>query len=313
MDLDSIGEFARRAGRSTSHRSSGPGKPSSSRRRSRRRGTAAVRRRAADGRHRTPVLPDGQDRHRAGHVAGVYDTARVNGGIVYQGAPYEGLTCDFLEIAWAAGGGTCAERQDVGDRLAREPPRPAVHGRRDPQRCGALAGDGHGRVRIAHVLLHRRSRVHARLALRLQGRRPALEHRESSTSFRCRPSRAAVVPAPRWPRPRDFGVRKESAWRGAGRRLPDVTERASARCDTCERPTRAVGGLQRPAVEEALPYAGVLKQAIEVARARPVTPDYHDISAAIYTNVNAALNGAASPAAALKAADRQINAALRRK
>jgi multiple sugar transport system substrate-binding protein len=68
-----------------------------------------------------------------------------------------------------------------------------------------------------------------------------------------------------------------------------------------------------PAVKEALPYAAVLKQAIEVARARPVTPEYHDISAAIYTNVNAALNGVASPAAALKAADRQINAALRRR
>ena len=26
------------------------------------------------------------------------------GGIVYQGAPYEGLTCDYLELAFAAGG-----------------------------------------------------------------------------------------------------------------------------------------------------------------------------------------------------------------
>ena len=30
--------------------------------------------------------------------------AGENDGIVYQGAPYEGLTCDFLELAFAAGG-----------------------------------------------------------------------------------------------------------------------------------------------------------------------------------------------------------------
>src|SRR3712207_5288531 len=34
----------------------------------------------------------------------VYAQAKSNDGIVYQGAPYEGLTCDFLDIATAAGG-----------------------------------------------------------------------------------------------------------------------------------------------------------------------------------------------------------------
>src|SRR3954452_6894739 len=34
----------------------------------------------------------------------VYKAAKSQGGIVYQGAPYEGLTCDFLELAYAAGG-----------------------------------------------------------------------------------------------------------------------------------------------------------------------------------------------------------------
>jgi len=34
----------------------------------------------------------------------VYQQAAENDGIVYQGAPYEGLTVDFLEIAFAAGG-----------------------------------------------------------------------------------------------------------------------------------------------------------------------------------------------------------------
>ena len=39
----------------------------------------------------------------------VYEVAGQNDGIVYQGAPYEGLTCDFLEIAYAAGGEVLSE------------------------------------------------------------------------------------------------------------------------------------------------------------------------------------------------------------
>jgi trehalose/maltose transport system substrate-binding protein len=34
----------------------------------------------------------------------VYADAKAKNGIVYQGAPYEGLTCDFLELAFSAGG-----------------------------------------------------------------------------------------------------------------------------------------------------------------------------------------------------------------
>ncbi|HTE62097.1 MAG TPA: extracellular solute-binding protein, partial [Solirubrobacteraceae bacterium] len=39
----------------------------------------------------------------------LYTEAKANGGIVYQGASYEGLTCDFLELAFAAGGEVLSE------------------------------------------------------------------------------------------------------------------------------------------------------------------------------------------------------------
>ncbi|MGI8779666.1 MAG: extracellular solute-binding protein [Solirubrobacteraceae bacterium] len=40
---------------------------------------------------------------------GVYQEAARSGGIVYQGAAYEGLTVDFLELAFAAGGQVLSE------------------------------------------------------------------------------------------------------------------------------------------------------------------------------------------------------------
>src|SRR6201999_815412 len=42
----------------------------------------------------------------------VYSKAKAQGGIVYQGAPYEGLTCDFLELAFAAGGSVLSDGGD---------------------------------------------------------------------------------------------------------------------------------------------------------------------------------------------------------
>src|SRR5215210_7274334 len=39
----------------------------------------------------------------------VYSQAKSKGGIVYQGAAYEGLTCDFLELFFGAGGEVLSE------------------------------------------------------------------------------------------------------------------------------------------------------------------------------------------------------------
>jgi multiple sugar transport system substrate-binding protein len=65
-----------------------------------------------------------------------------------------------------------------------------------------------------------------------------------------------------------------------------------------------------PQVKKALPYAAVLKQTIEQARARPVSPVYPQISQAIYKNVNAALSGQMSAQDAMKNAQSQIEKAL---
>ena len=65
-----------------------------------------------------------------------------------------------------------------------------------------------------------------------------------------------------------------------------------------------------PKVQEALPFAAELKQAIEQAKSRPVSPVYPQISEAIYKNVNEALSGATSPEDALKNGQAQMEQAL---
>lgn len=65
-----------------------------------------------------------------------------------------------------------------------------------------------------------------------------------------------------------------------------------------------------PKVRKALPFAPELREAVKQAKSRPVSPVYTQISRAIYKNVNAALSGSISPQDALKAADDEIGKAL---
>ena len=65
-----------------------------------------------------------------------------------------------------------------------------------------------------------------------------------------------------------------------------------------------------PDVQDAMPFASELEQAVEQAKSRPVTPVYPQVSQAIYENVYRALTGQAQPDEALAQADRDIEDAL---
>jgi multiple sugar transport system substrate-binding protein len=244
---------------------------------------------------------------------GVYDSARVNGGMVYQGGPYEGLTCDFLEIAWAAGGEVLA-------------PNGRTSAINSPENLRALQFMVDGiRSGAAPSLVTFMDEFVSHMSFFTGG--PAFMRDWPYAYKDVGPDSSIVgkfdvVPLPAFAGGGRAGVLGGldlviSAYaknpRGAVLAVDYLTSSsAQALAATHVNAAPVLSAVyDDPAVKEALPYAGVLKQAIEFARARPVTPDYHDISAAIYTNVNAALNGAASPAAALRAADRQINAVLR--
>ena len=73
----------------------------------------------------------------------------------------------------------------------------------------------------------------------------------------------------------------------------------------------ALASLYRdPKVQQALPAIGDLEDAIFAARSRPVTPNYQEISDAISTNVNRALQGSLSPREALASANDAMQQAL---
>jgi multiple sugar transport system substrate-binding protein len=63
-------------------------------------------------------------------------------------------------------------------------------------------------------------------------------------------------------------------------------------------------------VQKALPFAQELRQAVEQAQPRPVSPVYPQISEAIYTNVHDALSGKVEPDAAVQQMAEDIQSAL---
>jgi multiple sugar transport system substrate-binding protein len=65
-----------------------------------------------------------------------------------------------------------------------------------------------------------------------------------------------------------------------------------------------------PAVKKAMPFASELRDAIDQAKPRPVSPVYPQISEAIYNNVYAALQGDMSPDEAASKMNEEIDKAL---
>jgi multiple sugar transport system substrate-binding protein len=65
-----------------------------------------------------------------------------------------------------------------------------------------------------------------------------------------------------------------------------------------------------PGVEETMPYAAQLLEAVENATSRPVSPVYSQISQAVYENVSKAIAGQQSPEDALERGQEQIEKAL---
>jgi multiple sugar transport system substrate-binding protein len=242
----------------------------------------------------------------------VYQQAQQNGGIVYQGAAYEGLTCDFLELLFAAGGTVLNDDQSKStinspqavkalqfmvDGIKNGAAPKAVTTYMEPESLTAFQTGKYAFMRnwpYAYALNEKAAKVKGKFKVMPfptfegGGKAGILGGHNSVISAYSKNPGAAL---------------KLIQFIGS----PEI-QRAYASQFSLTPVRNDV--YDDPAVKKALPFAAELKTAVEQAKARPVSPVYPQISQAIYKNVNAALAGQESPADAMKNAQSQIDKAL---
>jgi multiple sugar transport system substrate-binding protein len=243
----------------------------------------------------------------------LYTQAKANGGIVYQGASYEGLTCDYLELAFAAGGKV----------LSPDGKKSVIN---SPQNLKALQFMVDGiKSGAAPKAVTTYMEEESRRAF--ESGKPAFMRNWSYAYAlgNAKGSKVAhkfkVAPFPTF----EGGTKAAilgghnlvvSAYsknpKGAVQLIDFLTSDQIEAQDAAKYSLTPVlnATYDEASVKKAMPFAAELKQAVTQAHARPVSPVYPQISQAIYKNVNAALSGQMSPQDALKKADSQINSAL---
>jgi trehalose/maltose transport system substrate-binding protein len=243
----------------------------------------------------------------------VYQQAGQQGGLVYQGAPYEGLTCNYLELAFAAGGtvlspdgkkSTIDSPQNVKalqlmvDGIKNSQAPKAVTTYQEPQTDQAFTSGRYGFMRNWTYAYAADNTGASKVKGKYQvaplpsfeggGKAGILGGHNSVISVYTKNPGLALKLADFYAS--DAFQKKALAKYSQAAIIPSV--------------------YSDPEVKKAIPYAPQLLQALGQAKARPVSPVYPQISQAIYKNVNDALAGRESPQDALKKANSQITSAL---
>jgi multiple sugar transport system substrate-binding protein len=241
----------------------------------------------------------------------MYEEAQKGNGLIYQGARYEGLTVNFLELLYSAGGNVInedgteatADSQETRDVLTfmnqgiedGAVPKAVTTYMEEESRRAFEAGDATFMRNWPYAYaLAKDSNIADDFAVTTfpsyQGNQGAgvlggydlaisaySENPEGSLAF---------INFATSPEQQVLMVTKAS--------LPPVT--TSVYTD--------------PQVEKTLPFAAELLDAVEQAEPRPVSPVYPQISEAIYTNVFAALQGDMTPDEAASTMNEEIQKAL---
>src|SRR5215208_4266841 len=242
----------------------------------------------------------------------VYDLAKQNDGIAYQGASYEGLTVDFLELAFAAGGKILSEdgkTAEIDSPENLEALKFMVDGIKDGAAPKAVTTYMEEPARRAFEA----GRV---TFLRNWPYVYATANRAKATK-----GNFDVAPFPEWEGGGKAGIlggfnlviSTYSKNPGAALKFIDYMTHDERQAEDIVKysdasPLNAV--YDDPEVQKAQPFAAELKAAVEQSKSRPVSPVYPQISQAIYKNVNEALSGKTSPEDALTQAQTEMEQAL---
>jgi len=242
----------------------------------------------------------------------VYQEAGDKGGIVYQGASYEGLTCDWLELAFAAGGEVISED---GKKAVIDSPENVAATKLMAESISSGAAP-----KAVTTYMEPESLAAWQTGKPAFMRNWPYAYGLSQDTPRLK-GKFAVAPLPEYE-----GAGKASILGGGnsvisvysknpGGALAVVDFLATQDWQTTltakfsqASPLKATW--DQPEVQKAIPFWKELRQAIEQARARPVSPVYPQISQAIYKNVNAAISGQTSAEDAMKQAQSDIQKAL---
>jgi multiple sugar transport system substrate-binding protein len=241
------------------------------------------------------------------------EAAKTNpSGIAYQGAAYEGLTCDYLEVAFAAG----------GQVLSADGKKSVIN---SPQNLKALQlmvdGIKNGAApKSVTTMMEEPARLawEAGKVSFMRNWPYAFSLSEKAPKVK---GKFAVAPLPSFEGAGKAGIlgghnmviSANSKNPGAMLKFIDFMtsqQRLTMNAVKWSKAPTIAAVYDDPKVKKALPFAAEMKQAVEQAKSRPVSPVYPQISEAIFKNVNAALAGSTSPQAALKQADSDINRAL---
>jgi multiple sugar transport system substrate-binding protein len=242
-----------------------------------------------------------------------YEIAADGDGIVYQGAPYEGLTCDFLELAFAAGGQVLSE--DGTEAMIDSPENvAALQFMVDGVKDGTAA-------RGVTTYMEEESRRYWESGKATLMRNWPYAYALGQKKGTAVSGKFKVMPFPEWEGGGKAGilgghnqvVSVHSDNPGGSLKWIDYItgeENQKRQFLTASQSPTLKAIYDDPDVQKQYDFATELRDAISQAKARPVSPVYPQISQAIYKNVNEALAGRTSPEEALKTAQSEMQQAL---
>jgi len=242
----------------------------------------------------------------------VYADAKQDGGLVYQGASYEGLTVNFLELLYTAGG---AAISDDGKKATIDSP--------EAKEVLTFMQNGVKDGAVSHSVStymeeeSRRAFEAGKATLERQwpyayalGQKSPVKGKFNITTlpgWKDKPASGVIG---------GYNLAVNAYSKNPGTALafaefvtqPKQQEYMAAKTTL---PPTLSEAYDAPAVQKVMPFADKLRTAVEQAHPRPLSPVYPQISEAIYKNVYNALWNGVSVDTALKKANDQINQALK--
>jgi multiple sugar transport system substrate-binding protein len=241
----------------------------------------------------------------------VYAAAGENNGIVYQGARYEGLTVNFLELLYSGGGSVLSE---------------------DGQEVTVNSPEGEAALEFMAQGVQEGTAPKAVTTYMEEESRRAFEN-GNATFMRNWPYAYALGKESKIAKNFDVGTfpgfeggepagvlgginlgisafSKNPEGAAAFINFATGPEVQKANFLESASPPATAAAYDDAEVQKEYAFASDLKAAVEQGQARPVSPVYAQISEAIYTNVHDALQGNAEPQAALEKMTSDIESAL---